>query len=388
MISRIGSSKPMSSMRSASSSTSTLTWRRSSSFIRSSSCTRPGVPTTTCGACPSEASCGPSATPPVRVSSFRLGTPVASLRTCLLTWSASSRVGHSTRACSLIWAASIRCSRASPKAAVLPLPVGAWAIRSRPSSRAGRLGAWTGVSCTWPRASRPWNRAGWRGRSLNSFIPHDTGSGARLPAGRVCAGRLGNRASVVCSRPIWRGRPAARDRHLRNPRSHALTWLIFLLLPCAAFALDSARTIRQLPHTWFENQLPQATVLSIVQRADGSMWLATYAGLAYYSGAEFDVLDQRSDPTLRSSAITALFEDSAQTLWVGTLHGGLYRSRGRKLEVVKLPAPSESVCGIAEGEVGALWLATNAGIARRDATGVKVFDAAQGFPAGPYRGLI
>ena len=46
----------------------------------------------------SEASCGPSGMPPHSTSSFRLGMPVASLRSCLPTWSASSRVGHSTSA--------------------------------------------------------------------------------------------------------------------------------------------------------------------------------------------------------------------------------------------------------------------------------------------------
>ena len=169
MISRIGSSKPMSSMRSASSSTSTRTPRRSRARLRSSSWTRPGVPTTTCGACcSSDASCGPSAMPPVSTSSLRLGMPVASRRTCLPTWSASSRVGHSTSAWTWMSAGSRWWSRASPKAAVLPLPVGACAITSRPASSAGRLCAWIGVRVVWPKASRPWNRAGASGRSLNS----------------------------------------------------------------------------------------------------------------------------------------------------------------------------------------------------------------------------
>ena len=89
----------MSSMRSASSSTSVRTLRRSSASFCTSSSTRPGVPTTTCGACASEASCGPSGMPPHSTDSLRLAMPVASLRNCLPTWSASSRVGQSTSAC-------------------------------------------------------------------------------------------------------------------------------------------------------------------------------------------------------------------------------------------------------------------------------------------------
>ena len=72
--------------------------------------------------------------------------PVASLRNCLPTWSASSRVGHSTSAWARDTPGSRRCSRPRPKAAVLPLPVGAWAIRSRPSRIGGSAAAWIGVA--------------------------------------------------------------------------------------------------------------------------------------------------------------------------------------------------------------------------------------------------
>ena len=61
-----------------------------------------------------------------------------------------------------------------------------------------------------------------------------------------------------------------------------------LLLPCAlcavlvsppARALDPQRPIGQFSHVWYENQLPQGTVLSIAQQGNGSIWLATYGGL-------------------------------------------------------------------------------------------------------------
>ncbi|TLY53621.1 MAG: diguanylate cyclase [Gammaproteobacteria bacterium] len=150
--------------------------------------------------------------------------------------------------------------------------------------------------------------------------------------------------------------------------------VVAAVLGCAnAHALDPARTIRQLPHVWYENQLPQSTVLSIAQRNDGSIWLATYAGLARYSGAAFDSIDRRTAPVLRSSAITSLLVDRDGTFWVGTLNGGLYKSRGRTFEEV--PAS------------GALWLATDLGIARRDASGVHIFGTDSGMPRGTYRGL-
>ncbi len=159
-------------------------------------------------------------------------------------------------------------------------------------------------------------------------------------------------------------------------------------LGCAnAHALDPARSIRQLPHVWYENQLPQSTVLSIAQRSDGSIWLATYAGLARYSGATFDNIDRRNAPVLRSSAITSLLVDRDDTFWVGTLNGGLYRSRGRGFEEVPLPKPMDSVLGMVQDASGALWLATDLGIARLDAGGVHVFGTDSGMPRGTYRGL-
>ncbi|HEX6833267.1 MAG TPA: two-component regulator propeller domain-containing protein [Rudaea sp.] len=176
---------------------------------------------------------------------------------------------------------------------------------------------------------------------------------------------------------------------MKDSHRHRTTWgpwlaALFIAFAGAAHALDSERAIRQFPHVWYENQLPQATVLSIVQRRDGSIWLATYAGLARYSGAEFEGIDRRTQPVLRSIAITALLEDHEGTLWIGTLNGGFYRARDDRFEEVPLGAPMDSVFGLVEDHSGALWLATNAGIARRDASGLHRID---GFPPPPYRAL-
>jgi diguanylate cyclase (GGDEF)-like protein len=172
-------------------------------------------------------------------------------------------------------------------------------------------------------------------------------------------------------------------------------WASFVLALCGllaatpACALDPDRAVGQLTHVWYENQLPQGTVLSIAQRKDGSIWLATYGGLVHYSGAEFDTIDPRVAPALKSTAITAVCVDRDGTLWVGTLNGGLYRSEGRELKPVALPANIKSVFGIVQGKSGALWLTTNAGVARMSETGVRLLDEASGFPRrGFYRAIV
>ena len=158
-------------------------------------------------------------------------------------------------------------------------------------------------------------------------------------------------------------------------------------LPAAA--LDAARPIGQLSHAWYENQLPQGTVLSIAQLDDGSMWLATYGGLIHYSGAGFDAIDERAEPVLKSSAITSIEADSDNTLWIGTLNGGLYRRSARKLEPVALPASIESVFGMTRDRVGALWLTTNAGIVRMQEDGAHLLGAQDGLPPrGFYHAII
>ncbi|WP_296278287.1 two-component regulator propeller domain-containing protein [Pseudoxanthomonas sp.] len=161
----------------------------------------------------------------------------------------------------------------------------------------------------------------------------------------------------------------------------------FLLFP--AHALDARRAIGQFTHVWYENQLPQGTVLSIDQQADGAIWLATYGGLARYSGDGFETIDPRVAPALKSSAITAVSADREGGLWVGTLNGGLYRRQGRALEQVALPAGIESVFGIVRDTSGSLWLTTNAGVVRTANGAPRLLGDADGFPPrGFYRGIV
>ena len=173
------------------------------------------------------------------------------------------------------------------------------------------------------------------------------------------------------------------------------SWCSLVLVLCGllavmpARALDPDRAIGQLTHVWYENQLPQGTVLSIAQGKGGSIWLATYGGLVHYSGAEFDTIDPRVASALKSTAITAVYVDREGTLWVGTLNDGLYRRRGRELKPVALPANIKSVFGIVEDRGGALWLTTNAGVARMGAKGIRLLGEESGFPPrGFYHAIV
>src|SRR5438552_17779001 len=78
-----------------------------------------------------------------------------------VTWSASSRVGTTTRACGLFNAASTFSRMGIAKAAVLPVPVCAWAKRSGPAWRTGMARVWTGVGAMKPSSSMAREMSGW-----------------------------------------------------------------------------------------------------------------------------------------------------------------------------------------------------------------------------------
>ena len=153
-------------MRSASSSTRVFRPDRSRLPRSRWSWMRPGVPTTRWVPRASDSAWGRAAAPPHRVRILMLAIWRASRRSSCATWSASSRVGHTSSACGVKRAGSSFCSTPRPKAAVLPLPVLACAMRSRPSRISGRLCAWMGVICSKPRLFRLSSRAGRRGREV------------------------------------------------------------------------------------------------------------------------------------------------------------------------------------------------------------------------------
>ena len=145
--------KPMSSIRSASSSTtvravSIRTVRRFRWSLR-----RPGVATTICGRLLSASICFPIGAPPYRHTQRTPGRYFASRRSSPSICKASSRVGDRITACTSPSAGSMCWTIGIPKARVFPVPVGAFAITSLCSIMGGMQPACTGVLITSPCAS-------------------------------------------------------------------------------------------------------------------------------------------------------------------------------------------------------------------------------------------
>ncbi len=84
------------------------------------------------------------------------------------------------------------------------------------------------------------------------------------------------------------------------------------LAAAAEFRTDRWRTVEGLP---------QNTVNVIVQTRDGYLWIGTFGGLARFDGVRFTIFNTINAPALKSSRVTALFEDRAGILWAATETG-------------------------------------------------------------------
>ncbi len=111
-------------------------------------------------------------------------------------------------------------------------------------------------------------------------------------------------------------------------------WLSRLAACCMLLGLWSgqcgAQNLRYLSQqVWStEEGLPQSSVHSIVQTADGYLWVATEGGLVRFDGITFRVFDHTSEPAFTSDDVCCLAVNRAG-LWVGTADGLLGLQQGR-----------------------------------------------------------
>src|SRR5580700_2895088 len=178
--------KPISSMRSASSSTRMRTPPRAMSPRLRKSYNLPGVAITTCTPLRMDCNCDPSPTPPITTVA-RTVLPAAILTKVSWICRASSRVGLSMTARTPERAGSLasRWMMGRTNASVLPVPVCAVATTSRPASAGSMAWDWTGVGSLKPFFNRLLCRRAERGNSEKLFIFEFCGgeSTSRLPNG-------------------------------------------------------------------------------------------------------------------------------------------------------------------------------------------------------------
>lgn len=159
-------------------------------------------------------------------------------------------------------------------------------------------------------------------------------------------------ADAACGVPSWQG------------VGRVLAWVFLLAWPLfesprTAGAVFRRGGVSYALDTWdTDHDLPQSSVLSMVQSRQGYLWLGTLKGLVRFDGHQFTVLDTSNTPELPSSRIFTLFEDSRSDLWLGTeTSGAALISGGRVLPLDFGRGSREArVIDICEDASGAVWL--------------------------------
>ncbi len=131
--------------------------------------------------------------------------------------------------------------------------------------------------------------------------------------------------------------------------------------------------ISGLDRLTIEHGLSQSTVQAILQDRDGFMWFGTMDGLNRYDGYNFVVF--RHDPehpasTLSDNDIRSLYEDRSGAIWVATAGGGLCKYDRSTGEFTQFRHDPIDVEGITGGEVtamfedsrGSFWVGTSEGL--------------------------
>jgi len=139
--------------------------------------------------------------------------------------------------------------------------------------------------------------------------------------------------------------------------------------PCIAAALvfsaPFAHASAQVPRTdaapvfrvqrWTQaDGIPANSVTSVVQTADGYLWIGTQAGLTRFDGLRFDAQELTGLPGIGSEDVSRLVRDRAGDLWVGARSGVAQFREGRPVRI-----PVEDIAGVrdvAADPDGGVWL--------------------------------
>jgi ligand-binding sensor domain-containing protein/signal transduction histidine kinase len=138
----------------------------------------------------------------------------------------------------------------------------------------------------------------------------------------------------------------------------------YILLVCLMTALipTGRAALADLPFTvdvWgTEDGLPQSSVIALTQTHDGYLWLGTLNGLVRFDGKTFTCFNVNNTPGLPGNRIVFLFEDSQQTLWIGTETAGLCALKNGVVKNFPETAAAGVVTCALEDTAGMIWFST------------------------------
>lgn len=154
-----------------------------------------------------------------------------------------------------------------------------------------------------------------------------------------------------------------------------LFFLCYIILT-TGFCVAQNPDLRFTPIT-VKNGLAHNEVTAITQDREGYVWIATNGGLHRFDGNRFIVFNPEKDnsASLSHGRIYSLFIDYENSLWVGTLGGGLNRYNHREENFTRFVADPENPSSISSNDIYAicededhhLWVGTFGG-------GLNLFD--------------
>ncbi|WP_330946039.1 two-component regulator propeller domain-containing protein [Thermomonas sp. LB-4] len=185
---------------------------------------------------------------------------------------------------------------------------------------------------------------------------------------------------------------------------------------------------RALQFNVANGRLPSDVVFSLLEDRDGSMWVATAAGLVHVVGGRairvgalaglpqapvFRLLQTRAgvllvgtergvyrrdassgrfvqlSPRLPEDGVPSLAEDNAGHLWIGTVNNGLFRLAGSGVEhfTSRRELPNNRVASLLADREGSIWVGTNAGLMRLSDAPFTTWNSDQGLSDDYVRAL-
>ncbi len=169
-----------------------------------------------------------------------------------------------------------------------------------------------------------------------------------------------------------------------------LLWVL-LALGNLAFAIDPTEHLAELSRTcWSTRDGAPADGGTIVQSADGYLWLGSLKGLFRFDGEHFEPFTLPDGTTPITTDVSAVYASNDGGLWVGMRFGQAYSIRDGVLREYgpQDGLPSHSIWQFAQRDDGTFWVQTTVGLFLLKGDKWEAVGADWGYPQGQGFSLL